>query len=58
MSHKNDSGKQKLGAQASAASERGELRNGRLSTIKNHNPIEGAPENEYLDRIADNRGER
>lgn len=43
------------------ASMHGELRNGRLSMIKNSNPADGArgiPENEYLDEKSNSRGEQ
>lgn len=41
--------------QTPATNEHGELRNGRLSMIKNHNPSDGSRENEFLNDIADER---
>lgn len=58
MSNKYNNNKhdpKKKNNQSSIPSEHGELRSGRLSTFKNHNPISGEPENEYLDDMADDR---
>ncbi|PYI51415.1 hypothetical protein [Paenibacillus flagellatus] len=43
--------------QTPATNEHGELRSGRLSMIKNHNPTKEAPENEYLDSMTNDRGD-
>lgn len=43
--------------QTPATNEVGELRNGRLSQIKNHNPTGEGPENEYLSQIEETRYE-
>ncbi|RKN64302.1 hypothetical protein [Paenibacillus ginsengarvi] len=37
--------------------EHGELRSGRLSVIKNNNPNEDGPENEYLNEATNSRGD-
>lgn len=41
--------------QETSTNEHGELRNGRLSMIKNNNSTGGDRENEYLRELVDNR---
>jgi len=41
--------------QEKSTNEHGELRNGRLSMIKNNNSTGGERENEYLRELVDNR---
>ncbi|MFD0712216.1 hypothetical protein [Paenibacillus sp. GCM10027626] len=41
------------GSKTKQPSEHGELRSGRLSMFKNHNPIPSEPANEYLDDVKD-----